>query len=63
MNMPTIGKIIIAIAVVYILVTLWIIDFSDLSWNTNSDNYYKLIAGVVFIIIQFAMARKLKEKN
>ncbi|MEN8137244.1 MAG: hypothetical protein ABFR62_02320 [Bacteroidota bacterium] len=56
--MPTISKIIIAIAIVYITAVLIIIDFSDLSWQTNSDNYWKLIAGFVFIAIQFMYKKK-----
>jgi predicted tellurium resistance membrane protein TerC len=58
-NMPTIGKLIIAIALVYIATVLWILDFNDLSWGTNSQYYWKLIAATVFIAIQF----KLKQPN
>jgi len=54
-NMPTIGKIIIAIALVYITTVVTIIDFNDLSWETNSQYYWKLIAAFVFIAIQFKM--------
>ena len=53
--MPTIGKIIIAIALVYIATVLFILDYNDLSWASNSDNYWKLIAGVAFIAIQFRL--------
>jgi hypothetical protein len=53
--MPTIGKIIIAVALVYIATVLTIIDFNDLSWETNSQYYWKIIAAVVFIAIQFKL--------
>jgi TRAP-type mannitol/chloroaromatic compound transport system permease small subunit len=53
--MPTIGKIIIAVALVYIATVLTIIDFNDLSWETNSQYYWKLFAAVVFIAIQFKL--------
>ena len=53
--MPTIGKLIIAIALVYIATVLWIIDFNDLSWETNSQYYWKLIAATAFIAIQFKL--------
>jgi len=53
--MPKIGKIIIAIALVYIATVLTIIDFNDLSWETNSQYYWKLIAALVFIAIQFKL--------
>jgi len=59
--MPTIGKIIIAIAVVYIIAVLIIMDFSDLSWANNSENYWKLIAGVLFILIQFRLKTSAKK--
>ena len=55
--MPKIGKIIIAIALVYIATILSIIDYNDLSWTSNSDNYWKLIAGVAFIVIQFFLKK------
>ena len=55
--MPTIGKIIIAIALVYITTVLFIIDFNDLSWQTNSQYYWKLIAASAFIAIQFKLKK------
>jgi len=51
--MSTIGKIIIAIALVYIFTVFLILDLNDLSWKNNSENYFKLIAAVLLIIIQF----------
>lgn len=57
--MPKIGKVIIAIALVYIITVLTIIDFSDLSWETNSTYYWKLIAATAFILIQFKLKTNL----
>jgi len=57
--MPTIGKLIIAIALVYIATVLFIIDFNDLSWETNSQYYWKLIAAAIFIGIQFRLKRNI----
>ena len=59
--MPTIGKIIIAIALVYIATVLTIIDFNDLSWETNSQYYWKLIAATIFIAIQFRLKKNVEE--
>ncbi|MCK5782245.1 MAG: hypothetical protein KAH10_06620 [Flavobacteriales bacterium] len=60
--MPTIGKLIIAIALVYIATVLFIIDFQDLSWETNSQYYWKLIAATAFIAIQFRMKSQSENK-
>ncbi len=60
--MPTIGKIIIAIALVYITTVLFIIDFNDLSWSTNSHLYWKLIAASAFIAIQFRLKQSTEDK-
>ena len=55
--MPKIGKLIIAIALVYITTVLFIIDYNDLSWDTNSHLYWKLIAASAFIAIQFKLKK------
>ncbi|MCK5907443.1 MAG: hypothetical protein KAG37_07620 [Flavobacteriales bacterium] len=57
--MPTIGKLIIAIALVYITTVLFIIDYNDLSWATNSHLYWKLIAASAFIAIQFKLKKNI----
>ena len=59
--MPTIGKIIIAVALIYITTVLFIIDYSDLSWQTNSQYYWKIIAALAFIAFQFKMKKDTKE--
>lgn len=51
--MSTIAKIIIAIATVYILTLLLMINTSDLSWEVNKETYYRLIAATFLIVIQF----------
>lgn len=56
--MPTIGKIIIFISIIYIATVLSMIDYNDLSWQKNSYNYWKIIAGIIFIIIQFKLKNK-----
>ena len=56
--MPTIGKLIIAIALVYIATVLTILDYTDLSWQNNGPYYWKLIAASVFIAIQFKLKKE-----
>ncbi|MCK5825255.1 MAG: hypothetical protein KAG96_07615 [Ichthyobacteriaceae bacterium] len=59
--MPKISKIIIAISTVYVLTILLYLNPDDKSWAENSTNYYKIIAGLFLITVQFFTPKQPKK--
>ena len=63
MNKSTRIRIYLAIAATFFFISLFNLDFDDLSWGKNSQSYIRIVVAVLVYIAIFLTDKKLKNKN
>ncbi|MBA6157021.1 hypothetical protein H3Z83_10875 [Tenacibaculum sp. S7007] len=61
MNKPTRIRIYLAIAATFFFISLFKLDFDDLSWTKNSRIYVRMLVAVLVYIVIFLSSKKLNK--
>jgi hypothetical protein len=60
-NMNLLRNILALIFLILIIITLFFVDYSDLSWHTNRGNYIGILSGILGIFTIVVSARRRNE--